>query len=298
MSLSAFILRKMFARSDARRDAGLQIPDSVSYLRGLSYGPDPVYHTLDICFPKGQKDKLPLIISFHGGGYVYGSTKEYQFYCADLARRGFCVANFNYRLAPRYRFPTPLEDLNTVIGWLIQHQAEYPLDLNNVFLIGDSAGAQMTSQYAALYASPAYQQVMNITPPPFRLAGIGLCCGMYDLKSADAQKGLGGVKKDYFTAHPEQFGEKLNVLSYIDSHYPPVFIFSAPGDFLLAHCKPMAELLTGRGVRCECRIYGDQTTGHVFHLNIRSDLARQANDEQTGFLRQFIRPAESIVSEG
>ena len=143
------------------------------------------------------------------------------------------------------------------------------MDTENVFLVGDSAGAQMASQYAAIWANPAYQQGMGITPPAFRLAAVGLNCGMYDMMA--------------------QQSDKLNVLAYIDANYPPVSIFSAGGDFLKPHCEPMAELLRSRGVPCESRIYGDEHTYHVFHCNMRNETGRQANDDQTAFFRQYVR---------
>ena len=289
MSISALIMRRMFAKGDAQRDAGLTIPEDVAYVRDLRYGSHPSYHLLDLCWPRDAQGKLPVIVSFHGGGYVYGSKEVYQFYCASLAQRGFAVVNFNYRLAPKFKFPSPLEDLGAVLAWLLAHRDEYPVDPENLFLVGDSAGAQMASQYAAIWASPAYQRVMGITPPPVRLAAVGLNCGMYDMAAQRRDKGLDGVKRDYFTAHPEQFGEKLNVLAYIDGNYPPVSIFSAGGDFLLPHCEPMAELLRSRGVDCDCHIYGDQSVGHVFHCNMRLDIGRQANDDQTAFFRRYLR---------
>ena len=48
----------------------------------------------------------PVIVSFHGGGWVYGDKNVYQFYCMELAKRGFAVVNYSYNqrgllLAPR-----------------------------------------------------------------------------------------------------------------------------------------------------------------------------------------------------
>ncbi len=50
----------------------------------------------------------------------------------------------------------------------------------------------------------------------------------------------------------------------------------------------MAELIRSKGVPCEYRIYGDEKTGHVFHLDMRSDLARKANDEEIAFIREHL----------
>ena len=155
MSLTSYLFCRGCTKADRKRDKGLKIPSTVEYIRNISYGEHKKYHILDICWPKKvdnqpvdpETDKLPVIVNVHGGGFVYGSKEVYQFYCASLAERGFAVVNINYRLAPKYKFPTPIKDLNAVLHWLVANQKEYPLDLNNVILIGDSAGAQITSQY-------------------------------------------------------------------------------------------------------------------------------------------------------
>lgn len=290
MSLASSMMCRAFARSDAKRDEGLTIPEGVAYIRDIPYGPDPVFHTLDIAYPEGRKGSLPTIVSIHGGGYVYGSARLYSFYCADLAARGYTVVNFNYRLAPKHKFPAPLQDTNAVLEWLTVHREKYPIDMENVILVGDSAGAQLASQYGVICTSPEYAEIMGIRPPEFRLAGLGLSCGMYDPEvTARSTGAAGSIMRDYFTKDPERFGEKLRPLKYITDRYPPAYLLSSGGDFLLENCAPMAEFLTGKGVECAYKIYGDKSVGHVFHLNIRSPLAREATDEQLAYLRQYLR---------
>ena len=53
-------------------------------------------------------------------------------------------------------------------------------------------------------------------------------------------------------------------------------------------CEPMAKLLMERGVPCEYKIYGDEKTGHVFHVDMRSDLARKANDDEIAFIKKYM----------
>jgi len=290
MSFASFVFKRMCEKSDTKRDAGLTVPENVTLMEGIPYGPDRKWHTLDICYPK-DKPSAAVIVNVHGGGYVYGSTKPYKFYCCDLAARGFTVVSFNYRLAPAHKFPSPLEDINLVMRWICGNRGNYPIDLNNIFMVGDSAGAQLASQYAVIYSNPEYAKIMGITPPEFRLAAVGLNCGMYDLAARTSPAENKGMIRDYFTRKPEQFGEKLNVLKYITAEFPPAYILSAPGDFLVSHAQPMADLLTSRGVPCECRIYGDENTYHVFHINIRSELAGQANADELAFFSKWIKNA-------
>ncbi len=289
MNLKAWLVRRGFAKSDAKRDAGLTIPEDVELSEALSYGGHKM-NTLDVSRPKGA-GALPLIINVHGGGYVYGSTLPYRYYCASLAQRGFAVVSFNYRLAPEFCFPTPLYDLNAVMQWCFDNAEKYGLDMENVFMVGDSAGAQLASQYAAICSNPEYAGIMEIYPPEaLRFAAVGLNCGMYELSShAKKRSGINSVMSSYFTKDPSVFGEKLNVLDYINADYPPCHLISAPGDFLLGCCEPMWRLLRRRGVEAEYKIYGDKSTGHVFHVNVRLPVGQQANDDQTAFFRRYIR---------
>lgn len=288
MSLAAYYFCKMCTKADKKRDEGLEIPEDIEYVRNVRYGENKKYHTLDICWPKRIEEELPVIISVHGGGYVYGSKEVYQFYAASLAQMGFTEVNFNYRLAPKYKFPAPLEDLNTVISWLLEHQKEYPVDMQKVFLVGDSAGAQIASQYGAMYSNREYASVMEMEVPKFTLKALGLCCGTYDLKKRALEADGKGLMRDYLGKDIRKYGEKLNVLNYITADYPPAYLFSANGDYLKEECRPMAELLRSKGVRSEYKIYGNEQTYHVFHVDMRNEFGKEANREMVEFFKEVM----------
>lgn len=288
MSVESFSFWFFASRSDAKRDRGLKTPEDIRRIDRIPYGPDARWNTLDVYRPRGKAGKLPVIVNIHGGGYVYGSTKQYQFYCMGLAQRGFAVVSFNYHLAPKYKFPTPVRDTNLVMEWICRKAEIYGFDTDNVVIVGDSAGAQLASQYAVICTDPEYAKIMEITPPEFTLRAVGLNCGMYDLKKRAGEIPGNKLMVDYFTKDPSVYGKKLDVLSHVMEKFPPAYLLSAKGDFLVEQCRPMAELLRSKGVPCEYRIYGDEKTGHVFHLDMRSDLARKANDEEIAFIREHL----------
>ena len=288
MSVESFSFWFFASRSDAKRDRGLKTPEDIRRIDRIPYGPDARWNTLDVYRPRGKAGKLPVIVNIHGGGYVYGSTKQYQFYCMGLAQRGFAVVSFNYHLAPKYKFPTPVRDTNLVMEWICRKAEIYGFDTDNVVIVGDSAGAQLASQYAVICTDPDYAKIMEITPSEFTLRAVGLNCGMYDLKKRAGEIPGNKLMIDYFTKDPSVYGKKLDVLSHVTEKFPPAYLLSAKGDFLVEQCRPMAELLRSKGVPCEYRIYGDEKTGHVFHLDMRSDLARKANDEEIAFIREHL----------
>ena len=124
MSQASDTMRREWKINDAKRDAGLTTPDDIQRFDDIQYGPDPVENKLDVYRPKNAQGKIPVIVSVHGGGWVYGDKELYQFYGMTLAQRGFAVVNFTYRLAPEVKFPAPLEDTNNVISWMYVNQEE------------------------------------------------------------------------------------------------------------------------------------------------------------------------------
>ena len=102
MSIVSNLVRSSFGRSDAARDAGLATPEDVIRYDDLRYGDDAQWQVLDVYRPRtAENTPLPVIVSVHGGGWVYGDKAVYQFYCMSLAQRGFAVVNFSYRLTPQ-----------------------------------------------------------------------------------------------------------------------------------------------------------------------------------------------------
>lgn len=275
------LIRRAFKTGDEKRDAGLTPPEDLVRIVDLAYGEHP-QQVLDVYYPVGTKEPLPTIVSVHGGGYVYGDKELYQFYCMDLAQRGFTVVNFSYRLAPESRYPAQIEDVNSAVTYACAHAGELYIDPDEMFFVGDSAGAQLLSQYAAAVTNPAYAQILHLEIPRMHMRAIALNCGMYELSDRDS------LMRCYLTKKVVDYGEELQVLDHINADYPPAFVMSAAGDFLYEMAAPMSKLLIERGVENELHLYGSEANklGHVFHLNIRSEEAQKCNEEECAFFRK------------
>lgn len=288
MSIEAYLFRRGAGKNDRKRNAATVHPAGVHCCDDVRYGPEKD-HLLNVYYPEGTAAPLPTIVSIHGGGYVYGSKEVYHHYCASLASRGFTVVNFNYRLAPRHKFPAPLEDTNRVMKWLVACAGKYHMDPGKVFLVGDSAGAQLASQYAAIWSNPAYATHFPFTVPQIQLRAIGLNCGMYDL-SARAQKRK-GIAADYMPKGMAPNDPRLDVLGSIGPGYPPADLTTAQNDFLRDNAQPMAEFLESKGVEARYKIYGtpeQKHISHVFHVDIRNPEATECNDAQCDFFRAHL----------
>lgn len=86
----------------------------------------------------------PVLIFFHGGGWVTGNIDSYNKVCIDMARlTNHIVASVDYRLAPEYPFPTGVEDCYAVTESL--HQMGLAVQKEKITLIGDSAGGNIAA---------------------------------------------------------------------------------------------------------------------------------------------------------
>ncbi len=287
-------MRLEWAANDAKRDAGLTVPEDVTRYLDICYGQYPD-NLLDIYCPKGTEKPLPTIVSIHGGGWFYGNKELYSHYCMGLAQRGFTVVNFNYRLAPENPYPAALQDCCTVMEWMQKNAAEYFIDLNNVFMLGDSAGGQLCHQVLTMLTSPKYAALFDFgTPKGFRVNACALNCGCYFLpfNRLLSPKRCGAIFQAYIPEDYVPLLKQLKAQKYATKDFPPAFVMSAANDYLRFMAKPMYRLLRRKGVEAEVHIYGtkeQKEIGHVFHVNCKLPLAAKCNDDECAFFRAHIK---------
>lgn len=284
-------VRQMFKKGDDVRDAGLKTPPDIKRYDDIQYGSDKKYNVLDVYRPKASgTKKLPVIVSYHGGGWVYGDKERYQYYCMNLAQRGFAVVNYTYRLAPAYKFPAPEEDTNAVFTWILKNAKKYGFDTKNLFAVGDSAGGQGLACYAAILTNPEYAAKYPTiqVPKGLKLNAIALNCGVYDLTADGMQDTMKDIYKIYLPDWGTQEEIKtLSVVNWVTANYPATFIMTATGDFLKMQAPILAKCLSEHNVPFTYKLYGSDTNklGHVFHCNIKSADAKVCNDDECNFFK-------------
>ena len=286
-------IRQDWADGDVKRDDGVVDPEGLSKAMDLRYGPHPE-NLLDVYYPEGTEGVLPTIINIHGGGWVYGSKKLYAHYCLKMAKRGFAVVNFDYRLAPENKYPAPLEDCCAVLRWIRDHAEEYHIDRNNLFVVGDSAGGQIAFQLLTMMSNPKYCALFRFAPPEdLKINACGLNCGCYfmPLSKFLPPAKMGAIFVAYFEENYLKWVPSLKAEKYVTKQFPPAFVMTARTDYLRAMGRPMHLLLKCKGVESVFRLYGkkeQKEIGHVFHLNCHTKLADWCNDEEAAFFRKHI----------
>lgn len=90
--------------------------------------------------------RLPVLIYFHGGGWVIGNLDTHDTLCRRLANRAKCaVIAVDYRLAPEHRFPAAFDDCYAVTKYVAEHGEALKIDETRIAIGGDSAGGNLAA---------------------------------------------------------------------------------------------------------------------------------------------------------
>ncbi len=99
--------------------------------------------------PDGASGPLPLLVHFHGGGFVIGNIGVYDPWCTAVAARAqVVVVTVAYRMAPEHRAPLAVHDCLDATHWAIEHAAELGARADSVGVTGDSAGGNLAAAVA------------------------------------------------------------------------------------------------------------------------------------------------------
>jgi acetyl esterase/lipase len=133
----------------------------------VKFGDHPL-QAFDLYYPNDMaKEKYPLLIMIHGGGWSFMDKADWDLYPGFFAlARGFALIGANYRLAPKHKFPAAFDDVNAALEYVIAHQTDLKIDLQNLFFWGTSAGGNLAAMLSLKYAAD----------PRIRIGGVAAVC--------------------------------------------------------------------------------------------------------------------------
>jgi acetyl esterase len=107
--------------------------------------------------PRHRSDaRRPVIVDFHGGGFVIGDPRLKDWFNGELAARlDALVISVDYRLAPEHQFPAAYDDAIDSANWAAAHAGEWDGDPGRIAVLGDSAGANLAAGVALAAAAGA-----------------------------------------------------------------------------------------------------------------------------------------------
>src|SRR5690606_22160141 len=101
---------------------------------------------LNVVRPKGVKEKLPVFVFVHGGGWVLGDFPTHKRFVRDLVVLSGCAAVFvNYTPSPEAKFPQAINEIYAATKWVAMHGDEINVDGNRLAIVGNSVGGDMAA---------------------------------------------------------------------------------------------------------------------------------------------------------
>ena len=210
--------------------------------------------------------ELPLIVYFHGGGWVLGSVKDNETMCRSLANASGCaVLSVEYRLAPEHKFPAAVEDAMAATTWAAAHASALHADAARLAVAGDSAGANLAAVVCLLTrdggAPHIVRQLLVYPPtdmhgeryPSVRENGEGLLLTAKDMDWFGRQYLRSAADRDDPRVSP--------MLARSHAGLPPAMILTAEYDPLRDEGEAYGEKLRSAGVEVDLRRYAGMTHG-------------------------------------
>ncbi|HEY7883414.1 MAG TPA: alpha/beta hydrolase [Cellvibrionaceae bacterium] len=235
---------------------------------------------------KARSGPRPAALVVHGGGWQNRGPDDMETIARQLAAEGFVAINIAHRLAPEYRFPAQLYDLQTAMQWIHSHAESWHIDTRRIVGVGFSSGAHLVSLLAL--HDPESELGQPFGGEHTQLAAVlagGLPSNLF--KFPDGRlvvEFLGGTRAEV----PKQY-QQASPISHITSAAPPFFLFHGKADKLVPvdHATDFYAELERNNINGE--LYLQHWRGHFTSFLTRGN----AIEAGIAFLKQQVIVSES-----
>lgn len=275
---------------------GVLLHNEVCYSHNYPNSFADIYYT-----DSGFSVKRPTILYLHGGGWFMGSRTDGDPLASAgggiarqnimLAHLGYHVVSMDYCLAPQYRHPNQLLQINECLGFFQEHCEEYHLDMGNVVIMGSSAGAVLTAQMGLVLSHPAYARELGISP------AINLSCirGMIidggPMIIAQMNEPTQWMVKTWLGKNDLDCkeGRQMHVAEWVTKAYPECFLTAGNNGCFPDDMQELGQALRAKGVAVS-DYYTDPAVSkqpHGYLGNWESDpYAREGMERMLAFLKR------------
>jgi acetyl esterase len=300
---SVWIIRYGFDKEARRANKELAafVPEGIEAISNIQYAQkdedayfDAYYHKDTVTLRK----KLPVIVWTHGGGLISGNKEQLSNYCKLLASKGYLAISIDYSIAPKGKFPAPLQQLNKALAFITANSDSLHADSSFFVLAGDSGGSMIAASVANIITNPSYAALINIQPGinAGQLKGLLLHCGIYDAGNLNTSGSFGSFLKTVQWAYfgkkdisNDTYAKTSSVLEYVSSSFPSSFISAGNADPLLAQSQLLAQKLQAMGVYTDTLFYPKDKQpplAHEYQFTM-NESGKLALDRSLAFLKTF-----------
>lgn len=260
-------------------------PDSDVTVKEIKI-PGPLGQIPAFTFTPAGKGPFPVLVYFHGGGFVIANTKTYESSARALAKSaGALVISVDYRQAPEFKFPAAPNDAFAAYKWVLEHAKDVNGDAKRVAVGGESAGGNL----ATVVSIMARDQKVSL--PVHQLLIYPVVSDDLNSPSYKRNENAKPLNKKmmkwffkYYAADPKS-PQALPIKADSLNGLPPATIIAAEIDPLESEGKAYADRLRIEGVPVEYREY-QGVTHEFFGMGAVVKKAKDAEDYAAEQLRK------------
>jgi acetyl esterase len=237
--------------------------------------------------PTGAAEVGPLLVFFHGGGWIYGDLESHDPACRFLAQEaGVRVLSVDYRLAPEHPYPAAYDDCLAAYEWVTQHAADLGADPSRLAVGGDSAGGTLAATVALTAAERGWPLAFQLLIYPGTDMRGGTRSRELFGRDLVLTDGFIELARASYVPGSDQWEQPLvsPLLADIPADLAPAYVATGGFDPLRDEGEAYAEKLADAGIEVEVTRFADQIHGFLHFVSVgRSSLA--ANREIARRLR-------------
>ena len=212
--------------------------------------------------PKGGTAPYPVIVYYHGGGWVIATNDTYAASAQALCEKvGAMVVSVEYRKGPEHKFPTAHDDAFAAYQYVLKNAASMKGDPTKVAVVGESAGGGLACAVSLMardrkVALPKYQVLV------YPIAGYDMTTPSYKKYTDTAPLNSAAMAwffKNYLRSPADGKDPRVNLVAANLKGLPPTTIISAEYDPLMSEGKQLADRLQAAGVKVNYKFYPGAT---------------------------------------
>ena len=241
--------------------------------------------------PEG-KGPLPVIVYYHGGGWVLADKAVYDGGARGLAKEaGAIVVSVDYRRAPEAKFPAQYDDSVATYKWVAQNAASFNGDPKRLAVAGESAGGNLAVEVALAARDQKLTVPRGIVAvyPVVQLTDTATPSYMDATNAKPLNKAMMGWFGDQVFAKPDDKKDpRVALLNNDLKGLPPVTLINAQIDPLRSDGDLLADALKKAGVKVDHKVY-DGVTHEFFGMAAAVGNAKSAQGKAGGDLKKLLK---------
>jgi len=232
----------------------------------------------------------PLLLFFHGGGWVYGDLDSHDPSCRFLAEQsGVRVLSVDYRLAPEHPFPAAYDDAVAAYRWVVAHATDLGGDPTRLAVGGDSAGGNLAAEVALMAAREGMPLAFQLLVYPGTDASTRTeSKRLFGRDLYLTEEFMDQVMGWYVPERAERADPRVSpLLDEVPAGLAPAYIATAGFDPLRDEGEAYARKLADAGAKVELRRFADQIHGFLSVVGV-GRTARAASAEVAAALARGV----------